>query len=335
MKIYVGSPLQAVYGRFDTGSDLVWFQCKENVTAVTKSSTFNQFKSSTYTIMPDDYMCDIQTSVGIRCGHSRCEFVTDYSHYTHVEGVMGNDVSVTSLYDEPLGTGDLMFGCTTSNTIGIIGAGNGNHGYPKQISQFDPKFSYCISNNVTKTYNIKFGREARLMGNSSHVFRNRNTPFYYLNVAGVKVHGKPVDVSPNEFDMSGDGDKGFIIDSGTTLSYFSPKVFDAVQLALEELLGVPDTYWVYDICYPLSRFAKMRVRYKPTITIAFREFDLVLPTVGTWVYEQSKELLCLLIRRTNKPLSILGLVQLWDVNVGHDPEMNMLYLDTTTCPISF
>ncbi|KAL9225882.1 hypothetical protein vseg_001758 [Gypsophila vaccaria] len=171
-------------------------------------------------------MCDIHTSAGIRCGRKRCEFVTDYADDTHVEGVMGYDVSLPSLYNDTLAIADLMFGCTTSkakkSTIGIIGAGNGKYAYPKQISQFDPKFSYCISNIVTKTYEIKFGKEAMLMGNSSHVFRNRNTPFYYLNVAGVKVNGKSVDVLPNEFDMSMDGSKGFIIDSGATFVLLLP-----------------------------------------------------------------------------------------------------------------
>ncbi|KAK9697588.1 hypothetical protein RND81_08G047200 [Saponaria officinalis] len=338
MKFYLGTPPRPVYGGFDTGSELVWFHCKENPTSVTNMSTFDQFKSSTYRMISckDEYMCDTHTSVGIRCRSKSCEFVTEYVDDTHVEGVMGYDLALTNPYGESLAIPDLMFGCNTNNPtrdkVGLIGGGNGKYSFPKQISLFDPKFSYCISNDVTKTYEIKFGKEATLTGNATQVLKNNNTPFYYLNVIGIKVNGKHIFVSSTEFQMSSDGSKGFIIDSGATLSYLSPKVFDGVKYELEQQLGPPQKYWIYDICYPLSRFPKMKVRFKPRITIVFSESELELPIIGTWQWEPRFELLCLLIRRTDDLTSTLGLTQLWDVNVGHDPVNNMLYLSKTDCP---
>ncbi|XP_074291737.1 aspartyl protease family protein 2-like [Silene latifolia] len=209
--MYLGTPLQSVYGTFDTGSELVWLQCEGNPTG-RSFPDFNQSESHTYMSIPcsDKDMCDPGTSVGIYCGTSSCAFETDYADNTHVDGVMGG--------------------------------GNGKYSFPMQIRRYDPKFSYCVSSDMTKTYQIKFGEAATLSGDSTKVLQNKNTPFYYLDVLGIKVNTKNINVPPYVFEMSLDGSRGFIIDSGATLSYLTAKVFDAVKDELEQLLGASNKY---------------------------------------------------------------------------------------------
>jgi len=66
MSFSVGTPPFKVYGSIDTGSDLVWLQCKPcNICYKQTSPIFNPSKSSSYKIIP--------------CSSRRCKFVEDTS----------------------------------------------------------------------------------------------------------------------------------------------------------------------------------------------------------------------------------------------------------------
>lgn len=73
---------------------------------------------------------------------------------------------------------------------------------------------------------------------STPMVKNSNRPdlntFYYISVKGISVGTTLANIPKGTFDIREDGSGGFIIDSGTTLTYLSPTAFDAVAKVLNE-----------------------------------------------------------------------------------------------------
>ncbi|KAK9750677.1 hypothetical protein RND81_02G213100 [Saponaria officinalis] len=225
MELYIGKPAQLVYGIFDTGSDIIWLQCEGRVGQLgTVVTYYNQSKSSSYKVINCKDKINCQTKRGdMGCRRddpsNNCNFEAEYISGQIAKGVMSSDVTTLKpLWEEYQ---DFVFGCSNDNAIelpGIIGASNSFFSIPKQLFPDDPKFSYCIPNDLTKTSLIKFGDDANLAGNPIKVLRHRKKHYYYLDVYGIQINREDISVDPSVFKMdpNGDGYSGFVIDSGST-----------------------------------------------------------------------------------------------------------------------
>ncbi|XP_074306606.1 aspartic proteinase nepenthesin-2-like [Silene latifolia] len=160
-----------------------------------------------------------------------------------------------------------------------------------------------------------------------------------MDVIGVQVNGVDIKVDPSVFALSPDAQTGFVIDSGYDITSLSNVAFNALKDSIQKILGTPVMYSGYEICYLYSTFGShWPYKQKPKIGIKFRDGVFELDESNAWRRMSNTNLDCLLMLRTPAPgekLSFLGNEQLFDVNVGHDPINNLLYLQPMKCPTSF
>ena len=118
---------------------------------------------------------------------------------------------------------------------GLTGLGQGPLSFPSQLSPAIPKiFSYCLvsmDSAATVISPITFGAAAE---NSGATFTPLITnplinTFYYVDVTGITVGGTRVTGIPaSAFRLKSNGQGGTILDSGTTITYWTASIFNPV-----------------------------------------------------------------------------------------------------------
>ncbi|XP_074306607.1 aspartic proteinase nepenthesin-2-like [Silene latifolia] len=337
MVIFLGDPMQAVFGIFDTGSDLVWVQCN-NLAGKNKFPHFNQTNSSKYKAIDcrNKKQCKTSYTKDVQCstirGDNSCLYNIGYVDGTASRGVMASDI--ITMKPNMTVIPNFLFGCSIANpedTPGIIGAGNSIYSMPRQLYPNDAKFSYCISGIVSDINYVRFGIDAKLLGRKVKVLRHGLDPFYYMDVIGMKVDAVDIKVDPSEFAMSRDGETGFMIDSGYEYTSLSKLAFNALKYVLQVNFGAPTKVSDFEICYQF-KFPWRTIR-KPVIGIKFRDWLFELDPSNVWRKMGNTKFECLLVHRSPElKLSVLGAQQLFDVNIGHDLKNNFLYLQPMKCP---
>ncbi|XP_021718425.1 aspartic proteinase nepenthesin-2-like isoform X2 [Chenopodium quinoa] len=216
----------------------------------------------------------------------------------------------------------------------VLGASNNEYAITKQLYPDEPKFSYCISSDYDTINLLIFGPKANLKGQAIKMLKNALYDFYYIDVLGIKLNGERLAVTPSVFQMSDSGTRGFIIDSGTTLTFLALDAFEALKKKVEELLGPPTKYMIFEVCYDSGTFGKWWPgKTRPIIGLEFENSLFEFEESLLWEnIPNSNDLECLQIVRSDVLISFLGSQLLLDVNVGHDPNNNLLYLQKTTCP---
>ncbi|XP_021716259.1 aspartyl protease 37-like [Chenopodium quinoa] len=304
VQLHMGDPLQTVYGEFDTGSSLTWFKCNQPIDK-------------------PEYWYFNQTQSGK-------DWATGYLSMDDMTFRIGY---IKTLVQFKFGCGYL----DTSKVPGIIGANNNEYSLPRQLNPDDPKFSYCISSDLTQTNVIFFGPEARIHGQPVKMLRNNNSDNYFIEVLGVTVNNEEIDVDSTVFQMSDSGTRGFIIDSGTASTWLTSEAFDAMMKKMVQLFGTPVEYTIgnaqFEICYDSGKFENGT---PPVIGFEFEDYFLEIAESNMWFKVPSSTLQCLLIiNGKDDTISYLGNYQLLDFNVGYDPNKGALYFDKIKCPNPF
>ncbi|MCO5608177.1 hypothetical protein L7F22_062383, partial [Adiantum nelumboides] len=154
-------------------------------------------------------------------------------------------------------------------------------------------FAHCLPNRIHSTKvsgYLTLGPSpltSNVTLNYTPMIQNTASPFlsqfYYLNMTGVSVNGRLLDIPSSAFDITPDGDAGgTIIDSGTTLTSFVEEAFsviaDAFHLAVDSSLSKAETDNSDLLCYGVP----LRQREAPTapnVTLHFaNDLDLNLNT---------------------------------------------------------
>ncbi|XP_021716573.1 aspartyl protease family protein At5g10770-like [Chenopodium quinoa] len=299
----MGNPLQIVYGFFDTGSSLSWFKCNQP-TEKAGFYYFNQTQSASYRI--------------VRCSdQQKCNTKKQY--------IKGCDKTDGCIFDITYSGGDWA--------TGYLCANNNEYSLPRQLNADDPKFSYCISSDLSQINVLLFGPESRIQGQPVKMFRNFNNDNYFIELLAITVNNERLDVPPSVFQMSDSGTRGFIIDSGTTSTWLTSVAFEAMKKKMVQLFGPPVQYKYFEICYESRKFVDGR---PPVIRFEFENYLLEIEESNIWYKIPSSTLQCLIIlNRQNNTISILGNQPLLDFNVGYDPNKGLLHFDKIKCPTPF
>ncbi|KAL6191380.1 hypothetical protein ACLB2K_037771 [Fragaria x ananassa] len=246
-KIGIGTPARDYYVQVDTGSDIMWVNCKQCKECPARSSL--GFELSLYDIK--------QSSTGkfVSCDHDFCVamnngplagctanmscpylqiygdgsstagyFVKDFVFYDRVSG----DLTTTS------SNGSVIFGCgaTQSGDLdssgealdGILGFGKSNLSIISQLAssgKVKKMFAHCLDGkNGGGIFAI--GRVVQPKVNMTPLVPNQ--PHYNVNMKAVQVGLSFLNISTDVFEA---GDRqGTIIDSGTTLAYLPDVVYE-------------------------------------------------------------------------------------------------------------
>ncbi|XP_057821980.1 aspartic proteinase nepenthesin-1 [Cryptomeria japonica] len=351
MKLAIGTPGVAMAGIVDTGSDLTWTQCKPCTDCFAQSTPiFDPALSSSYKKLPCSHaLCSIQALPEFSCKSIGCEYTYTYGDFSITVGILSSETFTFSLpkSEAKPSQAQVLFGCGHDNegsgfdqASGIVGLGRGPLSLITQLGpSLDHKFSYCLTDSPSKSSTIFFGQAAALKDRDF-----RSTPFlvnhtgqssyYYLPLQGISVGNKLLSIPNGAFDIQSDGTGGFIIDSGTTITYLPSVAYGALRKELVSLIKLPTadgSQIGLDLCYKIS-MGNTSVTKFPSLSFHFKGADFVLPPKNYMIFaDRSGKLLCLAMMGSDDGVSIFGNVQQQNYQILYDLGKNMLSFSPALC----
>ncbi|KAA8531100.1 hypothetical protein F0562_005809 [Nyssa sinensis] len=339
MKLAIGTPPETYAAIMDTGSDLIWTQCKPCKQCFDQSTpVFNPSKSSSFSKLScSSKLCEALPAS--TCGDG-CEYLYTYGDYSSTQGVLAAETFTFDKVSIP----KIAFGCGEDNEgsgfdqgAGLVGLGRGPLSLVSQLGE--PKFAYCLTSiDDTKTSTLLMGSLASV--NSTNQSAIKTTPliqnpsqpsFYYLSLEGITVGGTPLTIKKSTFALNEDGSGGLIIDSGTTVTYLEESAFDLVkkEFISQIQLSVDNSGSTgLDLCFTLpSGTTGVEV---PKLVFHFAGADLELPGENYMIADSSVGLLCLAMG-SSSGMSIFGNVQQQNIMVVHDLGKETLSFIPTQC----
>ncbi|XP_044483767.1 aspartic proteinase CDR1-like [Mangifera indica] len=339
MNISIGSPPFPILAIADTGSDLIWTQCKPCTECFSqKAPLFDPSKSSTFKKLScSSNQCnDLERS---SCSDDQtCLYSISYGDSSFSNGDLAIDtVTLGSTSGSPVPLTEIVIGCGHQNagtfddkTSGIVGLGGGEVSLVKQLGDsIGGKFSYCLiplSSSLSKnntSSKLNFGSNGVVSGSGvvSTPLISKGT-FYYLTLEAISVGNKRI-----SFVDSSSSEGNIIIDSGTTLTYLpeflNSKLISAVSDAIDAK-PVNDPSGLLDLCYIFRPDFEV-----PEITAHFSGADVKLSPLNTFV-RISEELVCFTFKGA-QDVSIYGNLAQTNFLVGYDTEKNTVSFKRADC----
>ncbi|XP_059656352.1 aspartic proteinase nepenthesin-1 [Cornus florida] len=338
MDLSIGTPPKPYTAIMDTGSDLIWTQCKPCKDCFDQSTpVFDPTTSSSFAnVSCTDKLC--KALPRSRCSDG-CEYLYTYGDSSLTQGFMATETFTFDKVSVP----SIGFGCGLDNEgsgfsqgAGLVGLGRGPLSLVSQLKE--PKFSYCltsISDTITST--LLMGSLASVNSTDGAIIttpliKNPSHPsFYYLTLQGITVGATLLPIEKSTFALSDDGSGGLIIDSGTTITYLEESGFDIVkkEFISQVKLPVADSSTTgLELCFNLpSDTSSITV---PSLIFHFDGADLQLPGENYMVVDSSMGVLCLAMGSSNG-MSIFGNIQQQNMLVLHDLEKEKLSFIPTKC----
>lgn len=339
MQFSIGTPSTAYSAIMDTGSDLIWTQCKPCQQCFDQSTPiFDPRKSSSFsTLSCSSSLCEALPMSS--CGTDGCEYLYTYGDYSTTQGVMAAETFTFGEVSVP----KVAFGCGEDNEgsgfgqgAGLVGLGRGPLSLVSQLDE--PKFSYCLTSiDDSSTSTLLMGSLAN--ANNSDT-ASKTTPlvvnpsqpsFYYLSLEGITVGGTRLPIKKSTFALNSDGSGGVIIDSGTTLTYLEKSAFDLVKKEFTSQMKLPvdkSGSSGLDLCFTLpSDASDIEV---PKLVFHFKGADVDLPGENYMIADSSVGLACLAMG-SSSGMSIFGNVQQQNYLLLHDLQKETLSFIPTKC----
>ncbi|KAF3338414.1 aspartic proteinase nepenthesin-2 [Carex littledalei] len=342
MDIAIGTPSKSFPAIIDTGSDLVWTQCKPCKRCFKQStSIFDPSKSSTYKKLP----CTAKLCKALptqKCGkrNASCEYLYGYADQSFTVGNLASETFTLGSQSVK----NIAFGCGNNNTdgfdksSGLVGLGREPLSLISQLGF--KKFSYCFASlNLEKHSPMFFGSLAHLNA-SAAAGPTQTTPlvknpiypsFYYLSLLGVTIGSTKLNIPSSTFALNKtDGTGGMIIDSGTTFTYLEAVAYNAAKKAFISQMKIPvadGSDIGFDVCFKPPKSASLDL---PKFILHFDGADLDLPESNYIFHDSDTGLLCLTIT-ASAGISILGNMQQQNFFIKYDLGKNKLSFIPTQC----
>ncbi|XP_022638756.1 aspartic proteinase CDR1 [Vigna radiata var. radiata] len=332
----VGTPPFQVYGIADTGSPMIWLQCKPCKPCYNQTSPiFEPSKSSTYrNVSYSSRICKLVE--GTTRDGDNCEYHAAYgdgseSHGDLSEEILTLDSTNGSSIQFPrtvIGCGRMNTGPYDRNSSGIVGLGRGPVSLISQLgSSIGGKFSYCFAPTSNTSSRLNFGDAAVVSGKGtvSTPIISRGEVFYYLTLEAFSVGNKRINLESSSSESDGEGN--IIIDSGTTLTFVPDDVYSKLESAVAhevKLKRVKGPYKQLSLCFE-SSFHDLKA---PVITAHFRGADVKLNAVNTFI-EVAERVVCFAFSSSKG--AVFGNVAQVNLLVGYDLEKKRVSFKPTDC----
>lgn len=343
MEIAIGTPAESYSAILDTGSDLIWTQCKPCEECFDQSTPiFDPSKSSSFSeISCSNKLCSALPTYTCSKSKDACVYLYTYGDQSSTEGALATETFTFGKVSVP----KIGFGCGSDNEgsgfsqgAGLVGLGRGPLSL---ISQMDePKFSYCLTSidDESSTSTLLMGSEASEQKKSEKMIstpliKNPSYPsFYYLSLKGITVGDTKLSIDESVFTLNdADGSGGMIIDSGTTITYLEESAFDELkkEFVSQTKLPVDDSGSMgLDLCFKLpSNADSIEV---PKLLFNFDGGSLDLPAENYMIADSSMGVACLAMG-SSQGMSIFGNVQQQNMMVLHDLNAQTLSFMPTQC----
>lgn len=167
--------------------------------------------------------------------NTSCQYNYMYGDDSSTSGALSFDsitIRTSTITNVAFGCGHRNLG-TFAGAGGLMGLGQGPLSLISQAGAITSKiFSYClVPLGINKTSPMYIGDSAAAGSDIAYtpLLNNIVNPsFYYVGLTGISVAGKAVNYPAGTFSIDTSGQGGFILDSGTTLTYLNTAAFTAV-----------------------------------------------------------------------------------------------------------
>ena len=343
----VGTPPVPKLAIADTGSDLIWLQCKPCIKCYNQTAPlFYPEMSTTYkTVSCTSSLCKSPYN-SCSIDGTRCQYSVEYGDGSFSEGdiavetiTLGSTTghSVT-LRKTIIGCGHNNGGTFNANGSGIVGLGGGAVSLVSQLdSSIDGKFSYCLiplTSQGDTTSKLNFGSNAVVSGSgavSTPIVPKNIDTFYYLTLEAISVGRKRIELTkPSQVGDSAEGN--IIIDSGTTLTILPSDLYPDFESAVKaeiDLAPTEDPSGVLSLCY-VSSSDDFR---GPSITAHFTGADVNLSSSTTFIRVDEQVVCLAFVAASDEPgsISIFGNLAQANVLVGYDVVKKTVSFKPTDC----
>ncbi|CAI9113619.1 OLC1v1014254C1 [Oldenlandia corymbosa var. corymbosa] len=339
-KLGFGQPVSEFDLLADTGSEVTWLQCYPCKDCDPNSGlVFDPSQSSTYQPLScSSQQCDALQGEKICSTDGNCNFIVRYGDRSASTGDFATE---TLSFGSSGSVGNVGIGCgrETGGLIaafsGILGLGPSPVSFPSQIKA--TSFSYClVEPGSGSSSTLDFNSAAP--GDSVNVKLVRNPKkdlYYYVELTGITVGEDQVPVPPSVYQINGDGTGGVIVDSGTTLTFLDPDVYnsfqDAFQRNAQNLADSQVNFQGYDTCYEFASGTSASDIQGPAMSLQFSGGQTVALGPGNYFKRVADSTFCLAFEPTNQIVSIIGNVVQSGMRVTYDLGNNLIGFSPNMC----
>ncbi|KAF5730377.1 protein ASPARTIC PROTEASE IN GUARD CELL 1 [Tripterygium wilfordii] len=334
-RVGVGSPAKNFYMVLDTGSDVNWLQCQPCSDCYQQTDPiFNPAASTSYsTLTCNSPQCRSLEMSG--CRSDRCLYQVSYGDGSYT---MGELVTETVSFGNSGAMNKISLGCGHDNeglfvaSAGLLGLGGGKLSLTSQIKA--NSFSYClVDRDSSRSSTLEFNSAQLRDSVTAPLMRNSKiATFYYVQVIGMNVGGKPVSIPPEIFQMDDSGSGGIIVDCGTAITRLQTEAYNSLRDSFTKLTGNlrrTNPVALFDTCYDMSSLSSVRV---PKVSFRFAGGKtLDLPAKNYLIPVDSSGTYCFAFAPTSSPMSIIGNVQQQGIRVRFDLANNRVGFSPNNC----
>jgi len=363
MDVFVGTPPRHFSLILDTGSDLNWIQCAPCLDCFEQNGPYyDPAQSSSYrNVSCADQRCGLVAAPDQArpCrGHNQpCPYFYWYGDRSNTTGDLALETFTVNLTvpGDSHSVENLIFGCGHWNrglfhgAAGLLGLGRGPLSFASQLrSLYGHTFSYCLvdrNSDLNVSSKLIFGEDRDLLKHPELKYTSfvsevkeagKEVPtdtFYYVKVKNIIVGGERLPIPVQTWELSQDGVGGTIIDSGTTLSYFSEPAYAIIREAfVKRVKSYPlvEDFPVLSPCYNMSGVEKVDL---PSFAIEFADGAVWnFPTENYFIRLDPDEIMCLAMLGTpQSSLSILGNYQQQNFHILYDLKQDRLGFAPMRC----
>eukprot|EP00253_Pinus_taeda_P026843 PITA_26843 len=313
----IGMPPLLFSTILDTGSDLIWAQCKHCINCYQQPSpVYDPSQSSTYITVPCTYSLCVALPAFLCNNNGACKYNYTYADQSFTSDILSFETFAFSSQSLPV----IAFGCGNDNGgVGLQGSGvvGFGRGPLSLVSQLGPllgnRFSYClvsVTDSPSKTSPLFLGHTASLNAmtvNSTPIIQSSTNPsFYYLSLEEISVGGQSLSIPAGIFDLQLDGSGGLIIDTGTTYSFLPQTAYNAVKEALRASVDLPRanaSSISLDFCFNKQGSSNPSF---PTMTFHFKGADYNL-ALENYLLAVDSDVICLAMLPITSDLGSLSI----------------------------
>lgn len=338
MNFSVGNTNQKVSLIVDTTLDFTFILCEpyQDSSATTNIDVYNSNFSDTF----KKYSCEGSSTECFSSRYTSCKnesctyYYNDYPAVTS-QGILATDTFFSTNDDAPAAS--IVFGCGTTNTgyygnsVGYVGLGLGNLSIVSQLNF--SIFSYCFSFDPSDN-RFFLGPDVQLHTSSSSSIKLlpnvRDPALYYVNMTGITVGGKRIDIPSTAYLPQPDGCGGMIIDSASRLTLLEESAFRAMKNEFITQIQLPQadaSAYDLDLCFAISPKEDDDMVI-PDLTLHFDGADM--NPDNYFMKDSAGKALCLMVVPA-EGISILGNLMQMEMQMVFDISNSVLTFESVNC----
>ncbi|KAF9662028.1 hypothetical protein SADUNF_Sadunf18G0010500 [Salix dunnii] len=304
VNVEIGTPKKEVPLIFDTGSGLIWTQCKPCKACYPKVPVFDPTKSTSFKGLPcSSELCQL---LGQGCSSSKCTYKTAYVDNSSSAGIYATEtISFNHLrYDFK----NILIGCSdqvsgdSDGQSGIMGLNRSPISFSSQTANiYNNLFSYCIPSNPESTGHLTFGGKVSNDVQFSPVTKTSPSSDYDIKMTGISVGGRRLLIDASAFKIAS------TIDSGAVFTRLPPKAYSTLRSLFREMmkgfpLSHPDIF--LDTCYDFSNYSTVAI---PSVSVFFEAgVEIDIDVSGIMFQYPGSKVYCLAFAELDDEVSIFG-----------------------------